>query len=101
MRPHCVILTGSFNCRSNQWWPGDKNLHEGMALDEFFESYNMTQLIDQPANIEPGGISCVDLIVTISKFIYWSWHSFIARQMLSPPNYSLETQHIRPLTSPL
>ena len=36
LRPLCVILTGNFNCRSNQWWPGDKNLHEGMALDEFF-----------------------------------------------------------------
>ena len=23
LRPHCVILTGDFNCRSNQWWPGD------------------------------------------------------------------------------
>ena len=64
LRPHCVILTGDFNCRSNQWWPGDKNLNEGMALDELFESYNMTQLIDQPTNIESRGISCVDLIVT-------------------------------------
>ena len=63
LRPHCVILTGDFNCRSNQWWPGNKNLHGGMALDELFESYNMTQLIDQPTNIEPRGISCVDLIV--------------------------------------
>ena len=42
LRPHCVILTGEFNCPSNQWWPVDKNLHEGMALDELSESYNMT-----------------------------------------------------------
>ena len=27
LRPHCVILTGDFNCRSHQWRPGDKNLH--------------------------------------------------------------------------
>ena len=64
LRPHCIALTGDFNCRSNQWWPGDKNLPEGIALDDLFESYNMTQLIDQPTNIEPRGISCVDLIVT-------------------------------------
>ena len=64
LRPHCVILTGDFNCRSNQGWPGDKNLPEGIALDDLYESYNMTQLIDQPTNIEPRGISCVDLIVT-------------------------------------
>ena len=64
MRPRCVILTGDFNCRTNQWWPGDKNLPEGIALDDLFESYNMTQLIDQPTNIEPRVISCVDFIVT-------------------------------------
>ena len=64
LRPHCVILTGDFNCRSNQWWPGDKNLPEGIALDDLYESYNITQLIDQPTNIEPRGISCVDMIVT-------------------------------------
>ena len=40
LRPHCVILTGDLNCRSNQWWPGDKTLHKGMALDDLFESYN-------------------------------------------------------------
>ena len=76
LRPHCVILTGDFNCRSNQWWPGDKNLPEGIALDDLFESYDMTQLIDQPTNVEPRGISCVDLIVTDHKaFIH---HSTIA-----------------------
>ena len=64
LRPHCVILTGDFNCRSNQWCPGGKNLPEGIALDDLFESYNMTQLIDQPTNVEPRGISCVDLIFT-------------------------------------
>ena len=60
---HCVILTGDFNCRSNQWWAGCKNLHEGMTFDDLFESCNMTKLIEQSTNIEPRGISCVDLIV--------------------------------------
>ena len=31
MRSHCIILTGDFSCRSNQWWPVDKNLPEGIA----------------------------------------------------------------------
>ena len=37
---------------------------KGIASDDLFESYNMTQLIDQPTNIEPRGISCVDFTVT-------------------------------------
>ena len=49
-----------------------------MALDDLFESYNMTQLIDQPTNIEPRGISCVDLIVTDQPnlFIDHGIHSY-------------------------
>ena len=35
-----------------------------MALGGLFESYNLTQLIDQPTNIEPRSILCVDLIAT-------------------------------------
>ena len=103
MRPHCLILKGNFNCRSNQWWSDDKNLPEGIALDDFFESYNITQLIYQPTNIEPRGVSCVDLIVTDQPnlFIDHGIHSSMTRQMLSPPNYSWETQCICPLTSPL
>ena len=80
LRPHCVILTGDFHCRSNHWWPGDKNLPEGIALGDLFESYSMTQLIDQPADIEPRGISCVvDLIVTdkTNLFIDHGIHSLL------------------------
>ena len=50
-----------------------------MALDELFESYNMTQLIDQHTNIEPKVISCVDLIATDQPnlFIDHSIHSLL------------------------
>ena len=61
---HCIILTGDFNCRSRQWWPNDVDSQEGTALNEFVESNDLAQLIDQPANIEPRGISFVDLIIT-------------------------------------
>ena len=33
-KPHCTILTGDFNCRSTQFWPGDIDLLKGIALDE-------------------------------------------------------------------
>ena len=59
LRPHPIVITGHFNCRSSQWWPGDRNLPEGIVLDQLFVSNNLTQLID-----EPRGISCVDLIAT-------------------------------------
>ena len=49
----------------------------GIALDELIESNNMTQLIDQPTNLESRGISCVDLIITDQPnlFIDYGIHS--------------------------
>ena len=63
-KPHCIIITGDFNCRSKQWWPGDVELPEGSALDKFIKSNNMSQLIDEPTNIRTTGMSCIDLIIT-------------------------------------
>ena len=50
-----------------------------MALDDLFESDNMTQLIDQLTSIEPRGISCIDLIVTNQPnfFIDHGFHSLL------------------------
>ena len=47
LRPHTIVITGDFNFRSSQWWPGDRNLPEGIVLDQLFKSNNLTQLIDQ------------------------------------------------------
>ena len=33
-RPHSVVLTEDFNCRTSQWWTEDVESPEGMALDE-------------------------------------------------------------------
>ena len=63
-KPHCMVITGDFNCRSKQWWPGDVELPEGSSLDEFIESNNLLQLIDEPTNIRTTGMSCIDLIIT-------------------------------------
>ena len=43
--PHCIILTGDFNCRSSQWWPDDEDTPQGTALDELMETNNVYQLI--------------------------------------------------------
>ena len=63
-KPHCIVITGDFNCRPKHWWPGDVELPEGSALDEFIESNNMSKLIDEPTNIRTTGMSCIDLIIT-------------------------------------
>ena len=46
------------------WWPGDIDNEEGIALDEFIESNNLTQLIDQPTHIMNESRLCIDLIIT-------------------------------------
>ena len=61
---HCIIFTGDFNSRNQQWWPGDIENEEGVALDDFIESNNLTQLIDQPPHIMNESRSCIDLIIT-------------------------------------
>ena len=63
-RPHLVILTGDFNCRTSLWWTDDAESPEGMALDEIIEGNNLYQLIDEPINIRGTNQSCVDLIIT-------------------------------------
>ena len=68
-KPHCIILTGDLNCRSKQWWLGDINSTEGMASDALLESNDLTQMIDQPTNIESTGVSYADLISQIYLLI--------------------------------
>ena len=63
-RPHSLIITGDFNCRSSQWWEADVESPEGAALDEIIEVNNLTQLIDEPTNVRGEGMSCIDLIIT-------------------------------------
>ena len=63
-RPHCIIFTGDFNCRSPQWWAEDIENPEGTALDEFMETNGLHQLIDEPTNIRNESMSCIDLLIT-------------------------------------
>ena len=63
-RPHCILFTGDFNCRSSQWWAEDIENPEGTALDEFMETNGLHQLIDEPTNIRNESMSCIDLLIT-------------------------------------
>ena len=76
LKPHCIVITGGFNCRTKQWWPGDVELREESALDEFIESNNLSQLIDEPTNIRTAGMSCIDLIITdqLNLFVDFGVH---------------------------
>ena len=108
-----MILTGDFNCRSRQWWPNDVDSQEGIALNEFVESNDLAQLIDQPTNIEPRGISCVDLIITDQPNLFVDFgihpsldncchhqimHGEVNLNVPSPPPYERKFGNIQKLT---
>ena len=81
LKPHTIVITGDFNCRSSQWWSGDRNLPEGIVLNQLFESNNLTQLIHQPKNIEPRGIPVLTLLLLINP-IYLLIMAFIPLLMV-------------------
>ena len=59
-----LTIMGAFNCRFSQFWEGDDNHPEGLALEEFLETNNLHQLINEPTNIRGESMSCIDLIIT-------------------------------------
>ena len=63
--PFALFFTGDFNGHSQLWWnDGDTNL-EGQEMEELFNSLNLSQIISEPTNFEPGKKpSCIDLILT-------------------------------------
>ena len=46
---------GNVNSLTKQFWQGDTDSPEAIALDELIESNNMTQFIDQSTNLESRG----------------------------------------------
>ena len=63
-KPHCLIITGDFNCKSIKWWAdGDENA-EGIELNELTDSLDLSQLIDKPTHFLENSESCIDLIFT-------------------------------------
>ena len=63
--PFAIFFTGDFNGHSQLWWPGGDTNPEGREIEDLFTSLNLTQIISEPTNFEPGKKpSCIDLIVT-------------------------------------
>ena len=63
--PFAMYFTGDFNAHSKLWWPDGDSNPEGRELEDLFTSLNLTQIISEPTNFEPGKKpSCIDLIVT-------------------------------------
>ena len=62
---YASFFTGDFNGHSEFWWPeGDTNA-EGREIEDLFASLNLSQIISEPTNFQPGKRpSCIDLIVT-------------------------------------
>ena len=63
-RPHYMILTGDFNCKSDSWWVEDEVTTEGTKLSKLCESYCLNQLIEEPTHILGNSLSCIELIIT-------------------------------------
>ena len=62
--PHCMIITGDFNCRSTQWWENDIENSEGKLFEQITADNGLHQLISEPTHIVGGSKSCIDLIFT-------------------------------------
>ena len=64
LKPHCLVITGDFNCRSSKWWAEDNENLEGMELNDLLDSLNMSRVINQPTHVRLNTHSCIELILT-------------------------------------
>ena len=63
--PFATFFTGDFNGHSQSWWPDGDTNKEGSVMENLFTSLNLTQIISEPTNFEPGKRpSCIDLVIT-------------------------------------
>ena len=62
--PHCVVITGDFNCRSTQWWENDIENNEGKLFEPLISDLGLHQLISEPTHLMGDSKSCIDLILT-------------------------------------
>lgn len=63
-RPLAVILTDDFNCRSTEGLEKDVQNPKGSAFEEFIDTNNLVQQIDEPTNVRATGMSYLDLTIT-------------------------------------
>ena len=63
-QPFSIVITGDFNCRSNQWWVNDIENDEGKVFEPFISELGLHQLISEPTHLMGSSSSCIDLILT-------------------------------------
>ena len=56
-KPGCIIITGDFNCRTQQWWSGDIEDPQGSAHNDLIQSKNLSHLIDD--------WQCISLMIVV------------------------------------
>ena len=52
--PYAMFFTGDFNGHTKHWWPDGDSNPEGRDIEDLFFSLNLTQIISEPTNFEPG-----------------------------------------------
>ena len=62
--PIAIVITGDFNCRSNQWWVDDVENTEGKLFEPLTSDLGLHQLISEPTHLMNNSKSCIDLILT-------------------------------------
>ena len=102
-QPFSIVITGDFNCRSNQWWVNDIENDEGKVFEPFISELGLHQLISEPTHLRGSSSSCIDLILTdqpnlfIKTGVHQSLHEQCHHQIvygklsvfnIAPPPYS-------------
>ena len=62
--PFSILITGDFNCLSNQWWGDDIENTEGKLFEPLTSDLCLHQLISEPTHLMNNSKSCIDLIFT-------------------------------------
>ena len=53
-KPFASFYTGDFNGHSKFWWESGVTTPEGKEIEELFTSLNLSQVISEPKNFQPG-----------------------------------------------
>ena len=63
-QPFSIVITGDFNCRSNQLWVNDIENDEGKVFKPFISELGLHQLISETKHLMGSSSSCINLILT-------------------------------------
>ena len=93
--PDATFFIGDFNGHSQFWWSDGNTNADGREIEDLFTSLNLTQIISEPTNFQPGKRpSCIDLIITDQPNLVLEWYQTITRLYLSPPKLRLISKYL-------